>query len=498
MRIPVDRDSAVPVYRQVELWLRASIEDGALPAGTRLPASRALAAELGLSRITVVNAYAALEGDGLLVTRTGSGTFVEGRGGGPPLGAGATEWPLWQRMLPVPEKVTEPAWPVTDRPDLISFTGVGDTRLFPVKELQSTMGEVLRQAGTAALDYGSLTDGYHPLQETICQLLASQGIRTAATGVVVTSGSQQALALVCQVLLTPGDTVLVEQPTYNLALDLFRVLRLRPVGIPVDRSGMRVELVERALQQHHPRLIYTIPNFQNPTGACLSGERRHQLLALARRYNVPILEDDYAGDLRYEGRSQPAIKALDPGGHVIYVGTFAKLLMPGLRVGYLVADGPVRDLLATHKRAQDLTTSPLMQRIVDRYVTVGRYQAHLRRTTRLYRRRRDALLTALAADLPEVAVEPPTGGLFAWLRLPPGVTGNALLPIARAEGVEFAPGDAFFPDPADGAPFIRLNFATRTPEEIALGVTRLGAALRRFRGAAGVGDSGATPNGVGR
>ena len=379
---------------------------------------------------------------------------------------------------PISAPVT-PTARVLAHPDLIAFTGVGDPRMFPVNEFARTIKEVLARDGTSALEYGPFDHGYGPLRETVVQLLASQGIHTNAGQVLITSGSQQAIALTCQVLLKRGDTVLVEQPTYNLALDLFRAMGLTIVGVPVDEHGMAVELVEALLQQHHPRLIYTIPNFQNPSGASLSGARRRRLLTLAARYNIPILEDDFVGDLRYEGRALPAIKALDHVGQVIYVGTFSKLLMPGLRVGFLVADGPILEQLGVHKRVHDLTTSPLMQRVVDRYVTVGRYQAHLRRTIRAYRARRDALHAAVHEFLPSATVAPSHGGLFAWLRLSDAVSTQALVSYALDEGVDFAAGHRFFANPTDGEHFLRLNFATRTPEEISEGARRLGIALKR-------------------
>ncbi|RPI32901.1 MAG: PLP-dependent aminotransferase family protein, partial [Chloroflexota bacterium] len=310
---------------------------------------------------------------------------------------------------------------------------------------------------------------------------ASQGIQTHPDHILVTSGSQQALALVSQILLEPGDVVLVENPTYNLALDLFRALELKIVGVPIDEHGMQVELLEPLLQQLHPRLIYTIPNFQNPSGASMSGTRRRQLIALADRYNIPILEDDFAGDLRYDGRAQPAIKALDPGGRVIYTGTFSKMLMPGLRVGFLVTEGPVLRRLVEFKRVTDLTTSTLMQRTLDVYVTVGRYQAHLRRSGRLYRQRRDAMLAAIRRYLPSgIHTDPPQGGLFIWLRLPENLSALGLLPLTAEEGVEYAPGARFFANPTDGESFLRLNFATQTPEDIETGIRRLGIAIERL------------------
>jgi GntR family transcriptional regulator/MocR family aminotransferase len=203
------------------------------------------------------------------------------------------------------------------------------------------------------------------------------------------------------------------------------------------------------------------------------------LLTLAARYNVPILEDDFVGDLRYEGRALPAIKALDHVGQVIYVGTFSKLLMPGLRVGFLVADGPILEQLGVGKRVHDLTTSPLMQRVVDRYVTVGRYQAHLRRTIRAYRARRAAMHSAAHEFLPGATVAPSHGGLFAWLRLPGAVSTETLVSYGLDEGVAFAPGLGFFANPTDGEHYLRLNFATRAPDEISQGMRRLGIALQR-------------------
>jgi GntR family transcriptional regulator/MocR family aminotransferase len=239
--------------------------------------------------------------------------------------------------------------------------------------------------------------------------------------------------------------------------------------------------LEKLLRQHRPRLIFTIPNFQNPTGACLSGRRRRKLVALADRYNVPILEDDYVGELRYEGRSQPALKSLDPGGRVIYASTFSKMLMPGLRVGFLVAEGPIYDRLVSYKSVNDLTTSNLVQRALEMYVTVGRYQAHLRRSRRVYRERRDAMMLAIARHLPDGArVVSPQGGLYIWLRLPDNLSAQALLPLAYEEGVTFSPGSSAFLDGSAGERYMRLNFAAQLPDDIEEGIKRLGKAIERL------------------
>jgi GntR family transcriptional regulator/MocR family aminotransferase len=448
--------------------------------GTRLPATRRLAVDLGVSRITVEEAYAELVADGLVVSRAGSGTFAL-----PPFAVPSTPdrgredgWPLWQENLRSRRELptrTRPEPPDAGR--LIHLgTGFSDSNLFPLGEFRRAVSAVMRRDGPAAFEY-SEPCGYAPLRRTITHVLASQGLQTNPDRVLITAGSQQALALVAQLLLSPGDTVVVETPTYSVALDLFRALRLECVGVPVDEEGMLVERLERLLQQRHPKLIYTMPNFQNPTGACLNAWRRRELLSLADRYNVPILEDDFVGDLRYEGRAQPALKTLDRGGRVIYVSGFSKMLMPGLRVGFLVADGPVYDCLVAIKRVNDLACPNLVQRALDAYVSVGRYQTHLRRCCQAFKKRRDVMLQAIGRHLPpECEVARPRGGLFVWLRLPEGLSSEALLPTARREGVTFAPGPAFFVN-SEGDGFLRLNFAAFAPEVIEEGIARLARAL---------------------
>jgi GntR family transcriptional regulator/MocR family aminotransferase len=487
MRIPLDPNSEQPLYRQIEAHLRMNIRSGALPADTRLPSTRELAGDLGVSRITVKNAYAELESDGIIESRERSGTFVARLILPPPSAQRAAdfEWPLWQQEAlanaPAPGQIYHGTPRTAGGSDLIRFTGVGDRGHFPIKDFLKAIQTVVRRDGVVALDYGAYGGGYPPLRETIAQVLASQGIEAHPDQILITSGSQQAIALICDVLLRPGDPILVAKPTYNYALDLFRTLGFKLIGVPIDKDGMKVEMLEPLLQQHHPKLIYTIPNFQNPSGAYLPTARRRALAALAARYNVPILEDDYAGDLLYEGRAQPAVKALDAGGNVIYVGTYSKMLMPGLRLGFLVADGPIFQRLLHHKWLHDFTTSTLIQRTLNEYVTIGRYQAHLRRSRRINRQRRDVMLEAIRHTLPaDVHCETPQGGLFLWLRLPEGISSKRLLPLALDAGVEFSPGGWFFPEEAEGARYLRLNFAVQPPERIEEGIRRLRAALDRY------------------
>ncbi len=489
MRIPLDRQSAIPLYQQIGTYLRQAILSGNLTADTRLPACRQLAHDLGINRTTVENAYAELEADGLVFSRMGSGTYVLPANPLPAIVKNNLDAlpPLWQQSLrdrdiaSKSDRVDE-MLAAAGHPRPISFaSGISDARQFPVEDFRKVLQTVMRRDKIAALEYGERT-GYAPLRQGIAQILASQGLQTHPENILITAGSQQAIFLVAQVLLKPGDIILVEDPTYSAALDLFRALGFQIVGIPMDGQGMQVEKLEKLLQQHHPKLIYTVPNFHNPTGTCLSSARRRQLIVLADRYNVPILEDDFVGDLRYEGHSQPSLKALDPGGQVIYVSTFSKMLMPGLRVGFIVADGPVFESLLNFKRLSDLATSTLIQRALDTYVTIGRYQAYLRRSGQTFRKRRDAMLDAINRHLPpSVSFDPPKGGLFVWLKLPQNLSAEKLLPVACKEGVAFAPGNLFFTDGASGDEWLRLNFASQTEEDIEEGIKRLGGAMRRMK-----------------
>jgi GntR family transcriptional regulator/MocR family aminotransferase len=481
MRIPLDRTSITPIYQQIADHLRQSIVTGNLPPETRLPASRTLARDLGVSRLTVENAYAILEADGLVFSRLGSGTYVAAMIPAlhPASLPGDFPWPGWQQTAqsylrldgyPNPAELLR----ASGHPASIDLSqGYGDPAQFPAQEFRKFMQKVMCRDDWKAFDYCD-PHGYPALRETIAQVVASQGLGLRGENILLTSGSQQALSLTCHALLQPGDVVLVEEPTYSGMLDLFHAYRVRVVGIPMDEQGMQVDLLDGLLRQHRPKLIYSVPTFQNPSGISLSAPRRRQLVALADEYDVPIIEDDFVGDLRYDGRAQPALKAFDPGGRVIYISTFSKMLMPGLRVGFLAAEGPIYERLVETKRVTDMASASLIQRALDAYVTVGRYQAFLRRSCQRYRQRREAMTGAIQRYLPEsIRFTPPQGGLFIWLRLPEGVSSEALLPRACQQGVAFMPGTRFFPNPTDGEPYIRLNFSSQATEKVEEGIRRL-------------------------
>jgi GntR family transcriptional regulator / MocR family aminotransferase len=491
MEIPLDRESEIPLYQQIQVHLARLIQDGTLAVHSRLPATRQLAEELGVNRITVSNAYAELEAAGLVYGQSGRGTYVSvinaeinpGRKPGDDSEKSETgRRVLWQDALEARiHPSADPQWnqllKLAHRPGVIYFAGgIADIETFPIEDFRSAMQTVFKRDGQAAMTYGT-AQGYLPLREAITLFLHEQGITAAPEQLLITNGSQQALSLVAMALLQPGDTVIVESPTYANAIELFRWLRVQVLGVPIDEEGIRIDLLEHLLRQQTAQLIYTIPTFQNPSGTTMSGRRRRALLALAERYSLPIAEDDYIGGLRYEGPHEPSLKAMDPGGNVIHISTFSKMLMPGPRIGFVLSENPLLERLVELKHQIDLGASDLIQRALEAYIGDGRWRAHTRQVSRIYHKRRDAMVAALEKYCPPQAQwNIPKGGFFIWVRLPDGISIRELYLAAIGAGVAFAPGPMFFPgEPA--YPAFRLSFSQRTEEQIDEGIRRLGKVL---------------------
>jgi len=488
MSIPLDRHSPCPLYRQVEMFLSGEILKGRLPPETRLMASRGLADELGVSRMTITNAYAELEAQGLIYARPGSGTYVaKGVQERPPCST-RLEVPgssrafcrreSQQRAIQLPDGLIDQTSRDTAHPREISLAGdQGAPELCARKELRRAMLSALastRAEGPSGPDAA----GWQPLRATISRLLSIQGIAAPPGNILVTSGSQQGVALVAHLLLRPGDAVIVEAPTSPDALAVFRSLRVRPIEVPIDKDGMKVEDLEDLLRRERPALIYTMPTFQNPTGYVMSLARRRMLVDTAALKGVPILEEDFAGNLRYEGRAEPALKALDPGGFVIYLCSFPTVLTPDLRMGFLVTSESLHERLLALKRTRDPVTSPLLQEALEGYLSSGRFRAHLRRALQAYRRRRDSILAAATCFLPSDTVwARPRGGVFLWMKLPDSIEDLRLQTAASREGVAFFPGSKCYAKMPTGSS-LRLNFVCQRPEMIWEGMRRLGNVIR--------------------
>ncbi|MCG6962897.1 MAG: PLP-dependent aminotransferase family protein [Acidobacteria bacterium] len=483
MQIVIDRQSKVPLYRQIVDRVRELILSGALPEGFRLPPERRLAEALGINRSTVLTAYRELKGQGLVDSHVGRGTSVRAPAAPAASDGGTTGLPWRQlfceRALRVQEPVVRDLLELTERRDVISLAvGLPAPELLPLELLREIFVRLVEDVGPPMLLHCP-TEGHTPLRETLSRWLATRGMRCSPAEVLVLSGSQQGLDLVVRALVDPGDVVVVEEPTYVGMLPVLRGAQARVVGVPVDEDGMRTDLLATVLEHQRPKLIYTLPTFQNPSGAEMALRRRRELLELAARHRVPVLEDDPYSELRYDGSPVPSLKALDRNGQVIYLSTVSKLLFPGLRLGLLVAPRPVVRQLALLKQGSDLHASSVGQLLLDRFLSDGHYEPYLRRLRVAYSQRRDAMDAALeAGKAMGVRWKRPRGGFYYWCRLPDGVERSRLLAAASDVGVAFLPGEACFFEPPEQA-YLRLNFSYPSPTQIRDGVGRLLEAVRR-------------------
>lgn len=329
------------------------------------------------------------------------------------------------------------------------------------------------------LQYGIPQGDYH-LRTWVADHCQSIGIKAGPEDILVTSGSQQALDLVARTFIGPGDFVLVESPTFITALDILEGRGAKLAGIPVDKDGARVDVTTSLVERYRPRLLYTIPTAHNPTGTTMSEDRRRELAALGRRHNMLIFEDDICSEFAYDGEAPQAIKAHDTSGHVIFVLSFSKTVIPGLRVGCVVAHGPVLARLIEAKLLADRFTSPLIQRTLWRYLSSRQYVRDLRTARETYRRRRDAMLRVLKETMPrEIGWTHPTAGFNMWIQLPDGLSAQDVFEEGLKEGVACAMGDLCLPHvpPPSG---LRISFADN-PEEIAAeGIKRLARAIARL------------------
>jgi len=484
----VDRTNPTPIYRQIVREIKGLILSGALPPGFKLPPERRLARALGVNRTTVVTAYRDLKADGLVDGHVGRGTEVVHRRSAPPPAAAVEPVP-WQQLVPEePRAARDPLvrdlLELSERRDLITLSvGLPAPELLPLAAFGDVHAALLREIGAATLLH-SPTEGVTALREAIAEMAPARGIECSPEEVLITSGSQQGLDLVSRVFVAPGDVVVVEEPSFFGALQVFRMAQARLVAVPVDENGMRTDLLEAVLERQRARLIYTLPTFQNPSGAVLSAGRRRHLLELAYRFQVPVLEDDPYSDLRYEGEPLPSLASMDRHGYVIYLSSFSKVLFPGLRLGFLVAPRGLVRRLALVKQAIDLHSNTPGQWVLERFLRTGRYREHLGHVRTEYAARRATMLQALAAAAPpDVSWRTPQGGFYVWCRIPSSVAQGRLLARAAERGVSYLPGAPCFAGEPSGN-FVRLNFSYSDRDAIREGVTSLMEAVAECAAAA--------------
>lgn len=384
-------------------------------------------------------------------------------------------------------------FPYLSRPGMISLAGgYPSPSLFDSEGLAQAALEAMAD-GAQALQYGP-TEGLPALRELLADLTRERGMQAQADDLIVTTGSQQAFDLIVRVLIEPGDTVLVEVPSYPAALQALRLAQARILPVPMDEQGLQTEALAELLRTlpaaRRPKLLYTVPNFSNPRGTLLSADRRAALVQLARTYGFWIVEDDPYGELRFDrldGDASPMpanLRALGeaPGtavNPVVYLSSLSKTVAPALRVGWMVGDGALLRRCTIAKQTVDLCTSPLAQVVAARYLQGGRYAATVRHARTEYQRRMQALVRGITASLSgRVHCEPPSGGMFVWATLSPGIRPRALFDAAVAQQVLFVPGGAFYPDGGE-VRALRLSFAASDVRQIEEAVRRLAEAARQ-------------------
>jgi 2-aminoadipate transaminase len=368
---------------------------------------------------------------------------------------------------------------ITARPDVISLAGgLPDTSSFPPKTFAAQMTRIAQESAAEALQYGP-TEGFRETVDCIVEVMGAEGMLPDPEDVIVTTGGQQAIDLLCKALVDPGDVVICEAPTYPGAIPVFCSYEAETIQVECDGEGMRIEELEATLERldgegRRPKLIYSVPSFQNPAGVTMSLDRRRRLVELARTRELLVVEDNPYGLLRFGGDPLPPLYQLDGGDFVVYVGTFSKILSPGIRLGWAVAPPPVMEKVVLGKQASDLCTSTLTQYFVREYFAEGRWREYIESLVGIYRQRRDAMLEALRAHFPpQASWTEPEGGLFVWATLPPYIDTSDLLAKALREDVAFVPGQAAYVD-GRGRSSMRLNFSGSDEEEIREGIRRIG------------------------
>jgi 2-aminoadipate transaminase len=372
---------------------------------------------------------------------------------------------------------------LTENPEVISFAGgLPAPELFPIEDIKKIAVEVIEEEGRAALQYAT-TEGYNPLREHIAKRMNSKN-KTNVTkdDILVTSGSQQGLDFSGKIFLNEGDVVLCESPSYLGAINAFRAYCPKFIDVPTDKDGMIMEELEKILETtENVKMIYVIPDFQNPTGRTWPLERRKKFMELINKYEIPVIEDNPYGELRFEGEMMPSLKSMDEKGLVVFLGTFSKIFCPGYRLGWVCASPEILSKYIFVKQGADLQASTISQREVSRYMDNYDLDAHVEKIKDVYRRRRDLMLKMLEQELPEgCEFTRSEGGLFTWVELPNGMPAKEIMAKCLENNVAYVAGDSFFPNGGVTNTF-RLNYSTMPDEKIIEGVKRLGKVLRDYK-----------------
>ncbi|MDQ1353872.1 MAG: PLP-dependent aminotransferase family protein [Acidobacteriota bacterium] len=492
----LDKTSKLPLFVQIFQQLKKLIEENTLEPGFRMPSTRTLAEKHGVNRSTVYKAYEELWALGYLESRPGSYSIVRKR---QKIAAGEPKSP--KGLIPWESKSSEPcqllhqaysqlkySFPRNLGSSVINLASLDlDARLFPVDDFRRCINTVLIEQGGALLKYGEC-EGYRPLREYIAARLRIHGITVNFDEILITNGSQNGIELILKLLTVPGSSVAVEAPTYSHVLPMMKYFQTNLIDIPMKKDGMDLDHLRQVLETQKPAFVYTMPNFHNPTGITTDQAHREKLLSLCETYRVPILEDAFEEEMKYFGKVPLPIKSMDRQRLVLYLGTFSKILFPGIRIGWIAAEKESIERLTALKRFSDLSTNTLLQAALNEFCRQGYYELHVKRMHREYRKRMTAAITALREHLSgfaKVSWTEPAGGYLIWLQLRDIRQDEpALQKLFLEHGAAMAPGQYFYAHyPASHSSeqphylHFRISISTLNEKEIKEGIARLGKAL---------------------
>jgi DNA-binding transcriptional MocR family regulator len=483
MLIPIDRNAPEPIYRQIIDGTKRLIDNGSLKVNDSLPSTRRLADRLGINRSTVVHAYEELQAQGYLSSRPGSYNRVLKRRREVPYREDRKSLISWEEATSDRARRIHrtflgyvPEGPKLKGDDIINISQLDlDPRLYPMEEFRKSLSHVINSQGALSLDYGSHM-GSSRLREIIAKRLRLHGISVSGEEILITNGAQQGIDLVTRLLAADGN-VIVESPTYSNVFPLLRFNAAKLIEVPMTDEGMDLKALKRKLATSKVDLIYTIPNFHNPTGITTSHSHREGLLSICQDHRVPLLEDGFEEDMKYFGRLPLPIKSIDAHNLVIYLGTFSKALFPGLRIGWVTAHRDCISRLTALKRFSDLGSGNLVQEVLAEFVSRGFYDLHLKRIHRVFRRRMQLALRMMEGHFPPSARwTRPAGGYTIWVKIPRPVDEGRLQELMSRFGVIVSYGGYYFGGGRQ-SPFIRISIAKTDDGEIREGLKRLGAVL---------------------
>lgn len=468
-QITLSKEDNNHLYIQLYNKIKRLIKEGELKPHTKLPPIRKLANKLEVNNVTIVNAYKLLEQEGYVYKKVGSGTYISEnsylRFDNPIIDE---EINIIDEGIKLPNKKR-----IFVNKDSINFaSGVPTPDLFPVSDFKNVLNEVLERDKGNAFGYHEV-QGFLPLRESVKNYLESYGVYTDIENIQIISGAQQGIDIISKTLIDYGDIVFTESPTYTGAIEAFKSRAARIIEIPIKEGGINLKILENKLKVFSPKFIYLMPNFQNPTGFCYTTEKKNKLLELAKKYDFYIIEDDYLSDLSFYGKDNYPIKKLDVNDRVIYIKSFSKIFMPGLRLAFMVIPMSIYNEVIKAKHTSDISTSGLIQRAFDMYLRKGIWEKHIKYMEQVYKERFDIMIKNIKEYMPdEVIIKIPNGGLNFWFALPDGYFSNRLYEICLENNILMVPGSAFYVAQNDNQ-YFRLSIGSVYTNQLNDGIRNL-------------------------